>query len=340
MDNSDWISEACEDVSSVEGWQVIHPTPKALPLPSNLSRVASPRIRAPFQVADLLSASSPVSRPALPKASSVQHSSGLPRPANSESNIESLQYPNVSQHSDMSKGLPAPAFSQPTPRSCIRDDPLVEQPQDQIWQGNPVPGTKSTTQSAPKLPKTLGPTQSRNASNLTRIRIASQSPVVWKLWTQFSVALREHSDVLEQMHSSAFPDEHASRLLNQFAATTLVRYMTCILQFVQLCRDMQVSLPTLTEAILADMLVCGSLARRSDGSGPKCSVTIKALRWAFKSLGVQHFQHSNPACNASPMFLSKMSWYQRETSQLSALPRPHHLPKVRMRMSSPQVRRF
>jgi hypothetical protein len=55
---------------------------------------------------------------------------------------------------------------------------------------------------------------------------------------------------------------------------------------------MQVSLPTLTEAILADLLVCGSLARRSDGSGPKCSVTIKALRWAFKSLGVQHFRHA------------------------------------------------
>ena len=291
MDNSDWHVAAFDDVSSVEGWQVIHPTPKALPLPSNLSRVACPRIRAPFQVADILSASSPVSRPTLPKASSVQHSSGLPRPANFESNIESLRYPNVSQHDDMAKGLPAPAFSQPTPRSCIRDDPLEEQPQDPIWQGNPVPGTKSKTQSAPKISKMLGPTQSSNASNLTRIRIASQSPVVWKLWTQFSAALREHSEVLEQMQSSAFPDEHASRLLNQFAATTLVRYMTCILQFVQLCRDMQVSLSTLTEAILADLLVCGSLARRSDGSGPK-SVTIKALRWACKSLGVQHFRHA------------------------------------------------
>ena len=38
----------------------------------------------------------------------------------------------------MAKGLPAPAFSQPTPRSCIRDDPLEEQPQDPIWQVNPV----------------------------------------------------------------------------------------------------------------------------------------------------------------------------------------------------------
>ena len=196
MDNSDWDFAAFDDVSSVEGWQVIHPTPKALPLPSNLSRVACPRIRAPFQVADILSASSPVSRPTLPKASSVQHSSGLPRPANFESNIESLRYPNVSQHDDMAKGLPAPAFSQPTPRSCIRDDPLEEQPQDPIWQGNPVPGTKSKTQSAPKISKMLGPTQSSNASNLTRIRIASQSPVVWKLWTQSSAALREHSEVL------------------------------------------------------------------------------------------------------------------------------------------------
>ena len=290
MDDPDLFADTSDDVFSTDGWQVIHPTPKALPLPSNLTKVASPRIRAPFQVADLLSASSSVSRPVLPKASPVQHSSGLPRPLPAESHIGSLQYPNVSHHSEVSLGLPAPEFSQPIPRSFIRTDPENDQSPEPIWQGNPIPGTKSRKQSAPKMPPPVGSAQSRDASHLTRIRIASQSPVVWKLWIQFSEALKDYSDVLTQIYSSAFPDEHAARLLNQFAATTLVRYMTCILQFIQLCRDMQVDLQSLTEATLADLLVCGSLARRADGSGPKCSASIKALRWACKVLGVQAFK--------------------------------------------------
>jgi hypothetical protein len=58
-------------------------------------------------------------------------------------------------------------------------------------------------------------------------------------------------------------DEHAKIFLNQYAATTLVRYMTSVLQFVQLRQVMHVA-QDLTEAQLADLLICGSLARHSD----------------------------------------------------------------------------
>ena len=97
------------------------------------------------------------------------------------------------------------------------------------------------------------------------------------------------SDVLQQLSMSKFQDEHAERFLNQFAATTLVRYISAILQFLQICRDMQVSLDQLSESNLADLLICGSLARRADGTGPKSSITIKAVRWAFTHLGVKVF---------------------------------------------------
>ena len=52
---------------------------------------------------------------------------------------------------------------------------------------------------------------------------------------------------------------------------------------------MRVALSDLSDSCLADLLVCGALARRSDGSGPKCSVTLKALRWANKQLGIRVF---------------------------------------------------
>ena len=55
------------------------------------------------------------------------------------------------------------------------------------------------------------------------------------------------------MAQSQYMDEHAERFLNQYAATTLVRYMTSVLQFVQLCRVMHVTIADLTEAQLADI---------------------------------------------------------------------------------------
>jgi hypothetical protein len=92
---------------------------------------------------------------------------------------------------------------------------------------------------------------------------------------QLAAALQDFSDVLQQLSMSKFQDEHAERFLNQFAATTLVRYISAILQFLQICRDMQVSLDQLSESNLADLLICGSLARRADGTGPKSSKESK-----------------------------------------------------------------
>ena len=46
---------------------------------------------------------------------------------------------------------------------------------------------------------------------------------------------------------------------------------------------------------IADILIAGSMARRSDGSGPKTSVAIKAMRWCFKQLQISIFQEvGNP----------------------------------------------
>ena len=223
------------------------------------------------------------------QVSSVLHSPGLPRPTNREVDIESLQYPFQKASYEHWSGLPAPAFSQPVPQSLLASEPDVGSPVHCL-QGIPAHSSLSKPVQSSKTPAPFpGIRHSQQASNLTRVRIAAASPVVWNLWLRFSALMHPYSNVLQQMGQSAFGTEHAERFLNQFAATTLVRFMTCLIQFLQLCLAMHVSIDDLSEAIFADLLISGALARRSDGSGPKCSVTIKAVRWAAKQLGVSPF---------------------------------------------------
>ena len=79
---------------------------------------------------------------------------------------------------------------------------------------------------------------------------------------------------------------------------------------------MHVNVDDLSEALLADLLVSGALARRADGSGPKCSITIKSLRWAHKQLGVQVFGCAFGALIAS---FEKQKF---ETDRKESLPYP------------------
>lgn len=284
--------------SSAPSWNLIAPTPKSLPLPPHLRDHPQPRIRAPFQVTDLGMTTS-VLPLADTRVTPVVHSPGLPCPANREVDIESLQYPFQNASCDHWSGLPAPDFSQPVPQSLLASEPDVASPGHSL-QGIPSQSILGKPVQGSTVPAPFpGIKHSQQASNLTRVRIAAASPVVWNLWLRFSALMHPYSNVLQQMGKSAFGTEHAERFLNQFAPTTLVRYMTCLIQFLQLCLAMHVSIDDLSEAIFADLLISGALARRSDGSGPKCSITIKAVRWAAKQLGVSPFNCAFGAMIAS-----------------------------------------
>ena len=287
----DFTASDCD--SSVSDWHVVRPSPKSLPLPSNFTRPQTPRIRSPFQVSDLASSSSSVTDVPQWTVPTSKPAGGLQRPVLREQEISSMRYPALKQQSSGLEGLPAPQFSQPVPSS------LFDQPSGSSISTDDTTGRLQQVQHGqdtirPRQPGVYVPQmpmfrQSQRASELTRVRLACKSPIVWKLWLQLAAALQGFSDVLQQLSMSKFQDEHAERFLNQFAATTLVRYISAILQFVQICQDMQVSLDQLSESTFADLLICGSLARRADGTGPKSSITIKAVRWAFTHLGVKVF---------------------------------------------------
>ena len=289
MDDSWELFEASDGESSIFSAESLQPRAKALPLPSILSRVPAPRIRSPFQVTDLHStSSSPCATTVAPVRSSTILL-GLARPASGFFSVESLPFPDYGEHTVDHVGLFAPEFSHPPPASLLHNAVDSFDTSETLHSADAAFGDDPGFSAQPKQSPNATQRTLQAGSNLTRVRIASKSQIVWKLWSQFFSVLQVYSSVLQQMAQSQYKDEHAERFLNQYAATTLVRYMTSVLQFVQLCQVMHVSITDLTEAQLADLLICGSLARRSDGSGPKCSITIKALRWCCKQLGIQQF---------------------------------------------------
>ena len=282
-----------DDDTSFSEWSLVAPTPKALPLPPVLQNNPRPRIRAPFQVSSIGYNPEQHAEAGILR-NPVEHSPGLALPQCRENSIESLRYPDYKVGSVQCSGLPAPTFSQPVP--CSLQSNQLDSAHDMAPPGHaglalqemPASG-ESFHLTAKGIQPRQQPRFSQQASNLTRVRISSSSPIVWNLWTNFSDQMHPFSSVLQQLRSSEFCTEHSERFLNQLAATTLVRYMSCLLQFLQLCVIMHVRVNDMSEALLADLLISGALARRADGSGPKCSITIKSLRWAHKQLGVSAF---------------------------------------------------
>ena len=265
------------------------PTPKkrpkqlSLPLPSCLANPVQPRIPAPFQVSndDRPQPRYPASGP-----NSVSNSApGLARPIlrrdSSASHAGSLDF-----RLHDSSGLDRPPMQIQTPSSitgveidnCVLPDTGMERPisskvrvhaDNRPWQFTSSPGAA-----------------------LTRVKLSSTSPVVMQIWKQCVRRLLPVSQTLQQMDSSQLCHEHHNRFLNQFAAATLVKYLQAVLRFINLCDELHVSLDTLSEISMADILITGSMARRSDSSGPRHSITIKALRWACKQLDIRCFGHA------------------------------------------------
>ena len=127
------------------------------------------------------------------------------------------------------------------------------------------------------------------ASAVTRVRQASNSPLVMSLWTSVISLFTAFSPLLEQLQTSAYRLQHYERLVNNFAASTLIKYCSALQTFHALLLDLRLQLEGLTEMNLADILVAGHLSRHSSESTSSVSMMIKALRWGYKQLQIQPF---------------------------------------------------
>ena len=107
------------------------------------------------------------------------------------------------------------------------------------------------------------------------------------------------------LHESPNFAEHASRLLDKFAASTVtVQYCSTALHFFKLLSSLGYLMETITVVQMADILLTSSLSRSSDPGACGGRTTIKALRWLSKIAMVE--------------FLQTLIW-----SNYSDLTRPH-----------------
>lgn len=294
---SEAIMSDSDDPSDL--WEVISPTNRSLEmgasskaaplaLPSTLHQPCAPRMRAPFQVTTQ-PITAQLQSPArhLPVSIGV-HTNPVPTPQFARQQASSLSHQCHRIHNFESAGLPAPGFQRSAPSSFSPPSSAVDASVSPSLQSTSIGLSTSDAVRGKHVHPSFGPANAE--PHVSRVKLAATSSVVLQIWTSFATAFTPFSLTLQQMSASMNHLEHRNRFLNQFAATTLIRYMTASLQVFRLCQALQLNLDSLSAWHLADVLIAGSMARRSDGSGPKTSIAIKAMRWCYKQLQISIFQ--------------------------------------------------
>ena len=136
-------------------------------------------------------------------------------------------------------------------------------------------GTRTSSSRAP----------AKTSTNLLRLRCPSQSAWLVDEWQSILNSLGSSSSIFLALEGSTHSRDHASRLLDQFAPSTLLRYFAAWRGFFSTITSLGVSFDQLTDGKLADALIAISLAKRSDCSAG-CHITIKAIRWTSTHAGV------------------------------------------------------
>ena len=220
----------------------------------------------------------------------IRSSSSLSRPDPPNSRPASIQVRPISS----GKPRPKPGVRRPSSLHPQTFDEVSQHRMEVLNAGivshpNP-PGKKQ------KLPLKA---PSSGMVQLTRVAHASPCPVVLSLWSKFFQLFSAASPMLASIERSAYASDHSARFLDQFAASTLAKYLSALLAWYRRCVDMHADPWSLDDPSLADMICASALARRADGQGRKHSVTLKALRWAHKRLQISCLACVfEPICNS------------------------------------------
>ena len=125
------------------------------------------------------------------------------------------------------------------------------------------------------------------SAQLLRLQKPSNSGWLVQEWNSILSNLGKESSVHQALESSSHPQEHAARILDQFAPSTLLRYFSAWQSFYSTLTSLHLSIHTLTESALADALVSISLSKKMECSAG-CQITIKAIRWVATHAGVSN----------------------------------------------------
>ena len=242
-----------------------------LPAPALHHSVGGPRFSSPYQ---LNSQHETVSR--------VSH----------HCNFESgLQRPELVHRAGPTRISPLHSGGKPLPKlKPQRPSSIVSVHDHSMMASSPMGlnafATVDDPPSQSKRPRIMTSAPQPKMVNVSRIKQASDSPLVQTLWVRICGIFLHHSMFLTDLQSSFQQTEHVNRFLNQFAAGTLMKYFGALIHWYSICLSSRVDPWHLSDVGLADLLSIHKLARRSDGQGPGVSVTLKSLRWAVSQLQV------------------------------------------------------
>ena len=192
-------------------------------------------------------------------------------------------------------GLPVP-LARPMPKSVSRVNPILAHVDHQ--QVAAVSQPAASPQPIPIFGQHVKPPVSRGTackvsqqSDVLRIQYPSKSAWLVQEWRSILLRLGSDSSVFRTLEQSDHPEAHAARLLDQFAASTLLRYFAAWQSFRNTLHSLNLSIADLSEAQLADVLIATSLSKKSDCSAGS-HITIKSIRWVATHAGVQGLRHA------------------------------------------------
>ena len=120
---------------------------------------------------------------------------------------------------------------------------------------------------------------------ITRVRHTSESSAVQALLPKFLTMYMIYSDLLTRLHSSENSTTHLMRILDGFSPNTIFRYLSCLIAFAGICRNLRIDLSDLDDIRLADLLMAGA-----SEAGKFSSMTLKAIRWSWKQFTLTCFK--------------------------------------------------
>ncbi len=129
--------------------------------------------------------------------------------------------------------------------------------------------------------------------------------------------LGDSSTVYMDLHTSPNFAEHAGRLLDKFAASTVLKYCSTTLHFFKLLSSLGYLMETITVVQMADILLTSSLSRSSDPGASGGRALIKALRWLSQLTMVDVLQTLMYQQVTNAFVVAKHTRDQQETAPFS-----------------------
>ena len=111
-------------------------------------------------------------------------------------------------------------------------------------------------------------------ADLLRARKPSSNATLIQMFVSFLNLLGDASEVFQALHNSPNFEEHAGRLLDKFAASTVLKYCSTSLDFFKLLSSLGNMMETITIVQMADILLTSSLSKSSDPGASRGRVTI------------------------------------------------------------------